>query len=180
MQPICDRELHEECGVFGVVGVPDAANLTYYGLHSLQHRGQEGCGIVSVSKEGAMRRVRGEGLVTEVFNEAKLANLAGDMAIGHVRYSTAGGGGTENIQPFLFHHNTGDFALAHNGNIVNADLLRNYLAQEAISAAEQGDYGPVRELHAVLSRPFDEQPGFERYAQRPPEWGKHLEISCSS
>ena len=116
MQPICDRELHEECGVFGVVGVPDAANLTYYGLHSLQHRGQEGCGIVSVSKEGAMRRVRGEGLVTEVFNEAKLANLAGDMAIGHVRYSTAGGGGTENIQPFLFHHNTGDFALAHNGN----------------------------------------------------------------
>ena len=119
--------LHEECGVFGVVGVPDAANLTYYGLHSLQHRGQEGCGIVSVSKEGAMRRVRGEGLVTEVFNEAKLANLAGDMAIGHVRYSTAGGGGTENIQPFLFHHNTGDFALAHNGNIVNADLLRNYL-----------------------------------------------------
>ena len=126
MQPICDRELHEECGVFGVVGVPDAANLTYYGLHSLQHRGQEGCGIVSVSKEGAMRRVRGEGLVTEVFNEAKLANLAGDMAIGHVRYSTAGGGGTENIQPFLFHHNTGDFALAHNGNIVNADLLRNY------------------------------------------------------
>lgn len=127
MQPICDRELHEECGVFGVVGVPDAASLTYYGLHSLQHRGQEGCGIVSVSKEGAMRRVRGEGLVTEVFNEAKLANLAGDMAIGHVRYSTAGGGGTENIQPFLFHHNTGDFALAHNGNIVNADLLRNYL-----------------------------------------------------
>ena len=127
MQPICDRELHEECGVFGVVGVPDAANLTYYGLHSLQHRGQEGCGIVSVSKEGAMRRVRGEGLVTEVFNEAKLANRAGDMAIGHVRYSTAGGGGTENIQPFLFHHNTGDFALAHNGNIVNADLLRNYL-----------------------------------------------------
>ena len=115
MQPICDRELHEECGVFGVVGVPDAANLTYYGLHSLQHRGQEGCGIVSVSKEGAMRRVRGEGLVTEVFNEAKLANLAGDMAIGHVRYSTAGGGGTENIQPFLFHHNTGDFALATTG-----------------------------------------------------------------
>ena len=55
MQPICDRELHEECGVFGVVGVPDAANLTYYGLHSLQHRGQEGCGIVSVSKEGAIQ-----------------------------------------------------------------------------------------------------------------------------
>jgi uncharacterized protein YdiU (UPF0061 family) len=59
-------------------------------------------------------------------------------------------------------------------------ILRNYLAQQAIEAAEQGDYGPVRELHGVLSRPFDEQPGQERYAQRPPDWGKHLEISCSS
>lgn len=59
-------------------------------------------------------------------------------------------------------------------------ILRNYLAQQAIEAAERGDYGPVRELHAVLSRPFDEQPGMERYAERPPEWGKHLEISCSS
>ncbi|MNJ53475.1 hypothetical protein D3C77_488620 [compost metagenome] len=58
--------------------------------------------------------------------------------------------------------------------------LRNYLAQQAIEAAERGDYGPVRELHAVLSRPFDEQPGMQRYAERPPEWGKHLEISCSS
>ncbi|NQD95958.1 hypothetical protein HP532_25175, partial [Pseudomonas sp. CrR25] len=59
-------------------------------------------------------------------------------------------------------------------------ILRNYLAQQAIEAAEQGDYAPVRELHAVLSRPFDEQPGYERYAERPPEWGKHLAISCSS
>ncbi|MCY1533624.1 hypothetical protein D9M68_689630 [compost metagenome] len=59
-------------------------------------------------------------------------------------------------------------------------ILRNYLAQQVIEAAEQGDYAPVRELHAVLSRPFDEQPGMERYAERPPEWGKHLEISCSS
>ena len=59
-------------------------------------------------------------------------------------------------------------------------ILRNYLAQKAIEAAEAGDYGPVRELHGVLSRPFDEQPGKEHYAERPPEWGKHLEISCSS
>ena len=59
-------------------------------------------------------------------------------------------------------------------------ILRNYLAQQAIEAAEQGDYGPVRELHAVLSRPFDEQPDMQRYAERPPQWGKHLEISCSS
>jgi len=59
-------------------------------------------------------------------------------------------------------------------------ILRNYLAQQVIEAAENGDYGPVRELHAVLGRPFDEQPGMQRYAERPPEWGKHLEISCSS
>ncbi len=91
-----------------------------------------------------MRRVRGEGLVTEVFNEAKLSTLTGDMAIGHVRYSTAGGGGTENIQPFLFHHNTGDFALAHNGNIVNADLLRNYLEKRAVSFQSTSDSESVR------------------------------------
>lgn len=124
---IRDRELHEECGVFGIYGVPDAASLTYYGLHALQHRGQEGAGIVSVDEQGQFRRIKGCGLVTEVFNEEKLSTLKGSMAIGHVRYTTAGGGGLENIQPFLFRHNTGDFAMAHNGNIVNSSLLRTYL-----------------------------------------------------
>ena len=126
MELVRDRELHEECGVFGVFGVPNAASLTYYGLHALQHRGQEGAGIVSAD-DGVFRRIKGDGLVTEVFDEAKLATLRGDMAIGHVRYTTAGGGGVENIQPFLFRHNTGDFAMAHNGNIVNSGLLRTYL-----------------------------------------------------
>lgn len=123
---IRDRELHEECGVFGVYGVPDAASLAYYGLHALQHRGQEGAGIVSVD-DGVFRRIKGEGLVTEVFEEEALRTLRGDMAIGHVRYSTTGGGGIENVQPFLFRHNSGDFALAHNGNIVNSARLRTYL-----------------------------------------------------
>lgn len=126
METVRDRELHEECGVFGLFGVPNAASLAYYGLHALQHRGQEGAGIVSVDN-GDFRRIRGNGLVTEVFNEEKLATLRGDMAIGHVRYTTAGGGGSENIQPFLFRHNSGDFAMAHNGNIVNSALLREYL-----------------------------------------------------
>ena len=121
------RGLHEECGVFGVWGVPRAAEITYYGLHSLQHRGQEGCGIVSVNAEGQLRRVKGLGLVTEVFNNDNLSTLQGNMAIGHVRYSTTGGGGIENVQPFLFRHNSGDFALAHNGNIVNSIQLRKYL-----------------------------------------------------
>ncbi|MDE7451610.1 MAG: class II glutamine amidotransferase, partial [Alistipes sp.] len=125
-QVMYDRELHEECGVFGIFGVPNAASLSYYGLHALQHRGQEGCGIVSVDSDGRFRRVRGAGLVTEVFNGDKLSGLAGETAIGHVRYSTSGGSASENIQPFLFRHNTGDFALAHNGNLINYAPLRGY------------------------------------------------------
>ena len=124
-----DRQLHEECGVFGVYGVDDAASITYYGLHSLQHRGQEGCGIVSVDNRN-FHRVKGEGLVTEVFNEDNLKSLSGNMAIGHVRYSTAGGGGIDNVQPFFFMHSTGDFALAHNGNLVNYRQLKNYLEEQ--------------------------------------------------
>ncbi|MDR0438093.1 MAG: amidophosphoribosyltransferase [Bacteroidales bacterium] len=123
---INDRELNEECGVFGVFGIPDAATLTYYGLHALQHRGQEGCGIARV-KNRVFKRIKGEGLVTEVFNEENLATLDGDMAIGHVRYSSNDKGGIENVQPFLFMHNTGDFATAHNGSIVNAAQLKKQL-----------------------------------------------------
>ena len=127
MNGIYENGAHEECGVFGIYGVPDAANLVYYGLHALQHRGQEGCGIVVRGDDCILRRVKGEGLVHEIFNEEKIASLPGQMAIGHVRYSTTGGGSIENVQPFLFHHNTGDFALAHNGNLVNSAQLRRYL-----------------------------------------------------
>ncbi len=122
-------ELHEECGVFGVFGVPDAASLTYYGLHNLQHRGQEGCGIATFD-DGKLHHVKGLGLVSEVFTKEKLETLAGPTAIGHVRYSTAGGGGINNVQPFVFHHYTGDFALAHNGNIVNSHQLRRFLEEK--------------------------------------------------
>lgn len=120
-------DLHEECGVFGVFGVDDAANLSYYGLHALQHRGQEACGIVAVNDAGELHVVKGEGLVTEVFDHSKLSTLDGRMAIGHVRYSTTGGGGLLNVQPFVFRHFTGDFALAHNGNLVNSRELTHYL-----------------------------------------------------
>ena len=116
--------LHHECGVLGIYGVPDAANLAYYGLHALQHRGQQGCGIVSVDSEGEFHRYKGDGLVTEVFNEEKISKLQGSMAIGHVRYSNAKCKGTENIQPFLFHHNSGAFAMANNGQIANYLQLR--------------------------------------------------------
>lgn len=122
-----DNTLHEECGVFGVYGDSHASELAYYGLHALQHRGQEGCGIVSVNPQGELHIVKGEGLVHEVFNDEKITALQGSIAIGHVRYSTTGGGGIENVQPFLFRHGTGDFALAHNGNLVNYTYLRSQL-----------------------------------------------------
>ena len=122
-----DDKLHHECGVLGIYGVDDAAGLAYYGLHALQHRGQQGCGIVTVGPTGEFHRVIGDGLVSEVFNEQKMEKLPGRMAIGHVRYSNAGCKGTENIQPFLFHHNSGDFAMANNGQIVNYNQLRQEL-----------------------------------------------------
>ncbi|MBQ5635744.1 MAG: amidophosphoribosyltransferase, partial [Alistipes sp.] len=113
--------------VLGVYGVPHASTLIYYGLHAMQHRGQEGCGIVSVNENGEMRRHRGKGLVSEVFNEAKIADLEGNLAIGHVLYTGAASRSIDNIQPLFFHHGSGDFAVANNGNIVNSRQLRDWL-----------------------------------------------------
>ncbi|WHY78058.1 amidophosphoribosyltransferase [Neobacillus sp. WH10] len=120
------KGLNEECGIFGVFGHQDAAQLTYYGLHSLQHRGQEGTGIV-VSDGKTLKGAKGEGLVAEIFTEEAMSQLTGSAAIGHVRYATAGGGGYENVQPLLFHSQNGSLALAHNGNLVNANYLKHQL-----------------------------------------------------
>ena len=120
------KGLNEECGVFGIWGHEDAAQITYYGLHSLQHRGQEGAGIVDTDGQ-KMQCVKGEGLVTEVFSTEKMKTLNGRAAIGHVRYATAGGGGYENVQPLLFNFQSGAMALAHNGNLVNATQLKAQL-----------------------------------------------------
>ena len=117
-------ELHEECGVFGVYQVEEAASLTYYGLHALQHRGQEGCGI-AVSDGRAVQSYKGRGLISEVFHGDELAKLQGNIAIGHVRYSTAGGNTLENVQPLLSISHRGTLAMVHNGQIVNAIRLRN-------------------------------------------------------
>jgi len=117
------NNINEECGIFGVFQCKNAAELTYYGLHALQHRGQEGCGICTT--DGAdLYRERGEGLVIEIFNEKKLAKQKGDCAIGHVYYSTDGGGKLDDVQPFLFRHHTGDFSIALNGSLVNFQQLR--------------------------------------------------------
>ncbi|WP_086348304.1 amidophosphoribosyltransferase [Candidatus Enterococcus clewellii] len=124
------RSLNEECGVFGVWGHPDASRVTYFGLHSLQHRGQEGAGIVA-NDQGSLNGHRDLGLLSEVFKEdSVLAALKGQAAIGHVRYATAGNGSVDNIQPFLFKFYDGAFALAHNGNLTNAKSLRVELEKD--------------------------------------------------
>lgn len=120
------KGLNEECGVFGVWGHPNAAQITYYGLHSLQHRGQEGAGMV-VTDGLHLKGHKGEGLVTEVFSAGTMEEISGKSAIGHVRYATAGGSGYENVQPLLFHSQSGSLALAHNGNLVNAESLKHQL-----------------------------------------------------
>lgn len=131
-------ELHEECGVFGVFGHKNAANLCYYGLHSLQHRGQEAAGII-VKKEHKLNIHKGEGLVTEVFDAKRLAQLEGDAAIGHVRYSTAGGGGIANVQPFLFKTMKGSLGICHNGNIINANILKQDLEEQGSIFSSSSD-----------------------------------------
>jgi amidophosphoribosyltransferase len=123
------KGLNEECGIFGIWGHAEAAQITYYGLHSLQHRGQEGAGIVVADGE-SLKGHKGLGLVTEVFSNGELQKLNGMAAIGHVRYSTAGGGGYENVQPLLFRSQSGSIALAHNGNLVNATELKIRLEQQ--------------------------------------------------
>ena len=122
-------EIHEECGVFGIYNVENAAQLTYYGLHSLQHRGQQGAGIAT-SDNGHILRHIGNGLVIEVFNSENISELKGNMAIGHVRMGDVKSPGIENIQPLLVRSHLGDFSVAHNGRIVNGDQLRMQLEFE--------------------------------------------------
>ncbi|WP_368251700.1 amidophosphoribosyltransferase [Enterococcus sp. 2201sp1_2201st1_B8_2201SCRN_220225] len=121
------KSLNEECGIFGVWGHPEASSVTYFGLHSLQHRGQEGAGIVS-NDAGVLHGYRDLGLLSEVFKDDRdLQKLKGNAAIGHVRYATAGNGSVDNIQPFLFKFYDCSCGLAHNGNLTNAKSLRREL-----------------------------------------------------
>ena len=119
-------KFHDECGVFGIFGHPEAANLTYLGLFALQHRGQESAGI-AVADGGKIRVSRAMGQVADAFDEAALAKLPGHLAIGHTRYSTAGESKLENAQPFAIDCAHGQIAVAHNGNLVNARELRDDL-----------------------------------------------------
>jgi len=126
--PYADR-LREECGVFGVFGHPEAAALTALGLHALQHRGQEGCGIVT-NDGRTFHHERRLGLVGDNFNRADvIARLKGPIAVGHNRYSTTGAVVLRNVQPFFAELDTGGFALAHNGNLTNALAIRQELIE---------------------------------------------------
>jgi len=121
-----DEHFRDHCGVFGVYGHPEAAKLTYLGLYALQHRGQESAGIVSSDGTGLLPH-RGMGLVEEVFPAGVIARLSGAAAIGHTRYSTAGDTSLANAQPILIDCNKGQLALAHNGNLTNANEWRRRL-----------------------------------------------------
>ncbi len=124
-----DDRPREECGVVAVSGIDNAAELTFLALYALQHRGQEAAGIVAIDG-GAARVHKGMGLVADVFDASSLAGLPGRTAVGHNRYSTAGGKGIENVQPLTARYARGDMALAHNGNLTNQLDLRNRLVEE--------------------------------------------------
>jgi amidophosphoribosyltransferase len=122
-------KFREECGVFGIFGHPEAANMTYLGLYALQHRGQESAGIAA-SDGHLIRLSRAMGYVADVFDSRSLSELSGSMAIGHVRYSTAGESRVANAQPFLIDCAHGQMAICHNGNLVNAIELKDALVRE--------------------------------------------------
>ncbi|WP_295089324.1 amidophosphoribosyltransferase [Ruminococcus sp.] len=144
--------IHEECGVFGIYenSTSDVAASVYFGLYALQHRGQESCGI-TVCDDGIFRHKRADGLVSEVFSREELDKLgSGNIAVGHVRYSTTGGHNHNNIQPLVIRHIKGNMALVHNGNLVNAaELRRSFEMSGAIfhgtSDTEAIAYSIVRE-----------------------------------
>jgi amidophosphoribosyltransferase len=137
----------DECGVFGIFGHPEAANMTYLGLYALQHRGQESAGIAA--SDGQQVRVsKAMGYVADVFNSDTLATLPGRSAIGHVRYSTAGESRLANAQPFLIDCAHGQISICHNGNLVNADGLRNELVRQGSIFQSGSDTEVVLHLFA--------------------------------
>ena len=148
-----DPKLKEECGVFGVSNAKDASALTALGLHALQHRGQEGCGIVTFDGEKYYSEKR-FGLVGDNFNKEKvLKNLKGNHAIGHNRYSTTGENTLRNIQPFFADTNAGGIGVAHNGNLTNSISLRNKLVEEGAIFYTTSDTETIVQLIAKSKRP---------------------------
>ncbi|MEO5819637.1 MAG: amidophosphoribosyltransferase [Vicinamibacteraceae bacterium] len=145
-------KFRDECGVFGIFGHPEAANLTYLGLYALQHRGQESAGI-ACSDGNRVQLSRAMGEVNDCFDQAKLAALVGDIAIGHVRYSTAGSSRIENAQPMLIECAHGQFGIGHNGNLVNASELRDELVRQGAIFQSTSDTEVIVHLYARSKAP---------------------------
>jgi amidophosphoribosyltransferase len=154
----------DECGVFGIFGHPEAANLTYLGLYALQHRGQESAGIVAADGH-RMRVSRAMGQVAEAFDEQTLEKLPGHLAIGHTRYSTAGESKIENAQPFLIDCAHGQIAVGHNGNLVNAGELRDRLVHSGSIFQTSSDTEVVLHLYARSKAPSVEEALVESITQ---------------
>src|SRR5262245_60672144 len=137
----------DECGIFGIFGHPEAANMAYLGLYALQHRGQESAGIAASDGE-QVRVSRAMGYVAEIFDSEALAPLNGRLAIGHVRYSTAGESRLSNAQPILIDCAHGQIAICHNGNLVNARELKDELVQQGSIFQSGSDTEVILHLYA--------------------------------
>jgi amidophosphoribosyltransferase len=144
------------CGILGVSAVPDAARVAYLGIYALQHRGQESAGIVAIERDGSARSHRGMGLVSETFREATLDSLPGDVAVGHTRYSTTGSTVLANAQPCYANTRCGPLALAHNGNLVNADEIKQELVREGAIFSSSSDSEVIVHLIARSDAPTPE------------------------
>lgn len=143
---------HEECGIVGVYGHPEAAKMAYLGLYALQHRGQESAGIVS-SDGRELNIFKGKGLVNNVFTQERLDELTGTSAIGHVRYSTTGANRVTNAQPLMVNYRGGTLAAAHNGNLINATELRNELESRGAIFQSTTDTEAIVHLIAQAANP---------------------------
>src|SRR2546425_7362993 len=154
----------DECGVFGIFGHPEAANMTYLGLYALQHRGQESAGIAASDGSG-VRVSRAMGYVADTFDSAALSQLSGTLAIGHVRYSTAGESRLSNAQPILIDCAHGQIALCHNGNLVNARELRDDLVRQGSIFQSSSDTEVILHLYARSKAPTVEDAIVESIAQ---------------
>jgi len=140
-------KFNDECAIFGIAGHSEAANLAYLGLYAMQHRGQESAGIAAA--DGTRVVVSKEmGYVADIFNSARLATLTGESAIGHTRYSTAGESGLTNAQPILIDCAHGQIAIAHNGNLVNAQELRDHLVRMGSIFQTSSDTEVILHLYA--------------------------------
>ena len=154
----------DECGIFGIFGHPEAANLTYLGLYALQHRGQESAGIVTADGD-RMHVARGMGYVADVFDGATMETLPGHLAIGHTRYSTAGDSKLQNAQPFLIDCAHGQIAVGHNGNLVNARELRDELVRNGSIFQTSSDTEVLLHLYARSRAPSVEEALVESVSQ---------------